>query len=126
MEERYCVVFNGEYAPGMDPLEVVARMESVFNLSRLRVLAMLGRPPAVIRQGLDMMAATQEMQVLAGLGLMTAIEPEAAVIEPPWDGVERRQGERRSTQDRRHNDSRNYGDHRRKSRGRRSTDLVAA
>ena len=70
MNERFRVIFNGEYAPGADPIEVVVRIENAFNMTRLRVLAMIGRPPAIIHQGLDLMAATQEMQALAGLGLL--------------------------------------------------------
>jgi hypothetical protein len=120
MSERYRVVFNGEYVAGSDPLEVVSRLEVAFNITRLRALALIGRPPAIIHHGLDLMAATQEMQALAGLGLLTEIVPEVA--EEPWDGTERRLGERRANYDRREGRRNLVGDLRRQRRGRRSTD----
>jgi len=123
MNERFRVIFNGEYAPGADPIEVVVRIENAFNMTRLRVLAMIGRPPAIIHQGLDLMAATQEMQALAGLGLLTEIEPESTV--EPWDGGERRLGERRATYDRREGARMQISDLRRKRRGRRDEDANA-
>lgn len=123
MNERFQVVFDGEYADDADPLTVVDRLAEAFQLSRLRVLALIGRPPAVIHKGLDSIAAAQEVQVLAGLGLFTRVEPQP-LRAAPWDGVERRLGERRASYDRRLDGRPQPATPRRRHPGRRQTDIA--
>jgi hypothetical protein len=121
MTDRYRLVFRGEYAPGYNPVDVVTSLEKVFSLPRLRVLGLIARPPVIIRAGLTRQAAERERFAMEEVGFLTSLESDN-VEEPPWDGVERRLGERRSSEDRR---GKRDGDGRndRRRGGRRSTDI---
>lgn len=115
MTDRYRLVFHGQYAPGANPADVITRLTELLSSTRMRVSALLARPPATILHDLELAVAKEHYFTLSDLGLRTILEPDVAPPPPPaWDGVERRMGERRRSEDRRRGEREHKGEDRRK------------
>lgn len=114
MTERYRLVFHGSYAPGFNAADVITRLTDLLGTTRIRVNAMIARPPAIVASGLELGAAKQRYFEMADIGFLTILEIDDTPPNPSWDGVERRMGERRRSEDRRQGDREHKGEDRRK------------
>lgn len=107
MTAHYRLVYRGKTLPGLLPEQVAANLAALFRITPAQAAQLLAAP-AIIKQDIDSEAAGRYQEALAEAGLIThleALEAEAAAVpsadSSAWDGVERRQGQRRHQRDRR-------------------------
>jgi hypothetical protein len=80
----------------MQPLEVIVNLAQIFNVSRARIQVLLSTVPAIIKRDIDLQAGNHYLNALAEAGLITYLEPKEAPMDlPVWDGIERRNTNRR-------------------------------
>lgn len=130
MRRYYRLVFRGKYLPGLLPDEVHANVAALFRAPVERVQELLASLPAVIKQDIGIEEGNRYLEALAEVGLITHLELVTDETGEPiapgsWDGIERRSGsERRVQADRRAaRRGASIQPDRRKSRGRRKTDV---
>lgn len=129
MVAHYRLVFRGKYLPGFSEAEVKANLVRLFNVPTARVDELLTARPAVIKQSVNIEAGNRYLDTLLEAGLITHLEllesgdgTEAPVVAS-WDGIERRQGERRGKKRDRRDVRRGAAiQPDRRNRGRRKTD----
>lgn len=104
MSSRYRLVFRGKLLPGLEPGVVAANLAGLFRIPLDQAQQLLAAAPATIKQSVDLETGNRYLDALAEAGVITHLELLDSSEAPPvagWDGVERRQGQRRQQRDRR-------------------------
>lgn len=102
MSSRYRLVFRGKMLPGLLPEQVAENLAGLFRISLEQAQGLIATAPTTIKQNVDLDTGNRYLEALAEAGLITHMELLESGDAPPmvagWDGIERRQGDRRRQQ----------------------------
>lgn len=127
MSSRYRLVFRGKMLPGLLPEQVAENLAGLFRISLEQAQGLIATAPTTIKQNVDLETGNRYLEALAEAGLITHMELLESGDAPPlvagWDGIERRQADRRRQQRDRRDVRRGTAiQPDRRQRGRRQTD----
>lgn len=77
------VVFHGQARPGMDPVQVRARIGQLFQVNDRQLDVLFSGRRVVIKKGLDEAAAQKYLQAIERAGAFCDVQPEAAGQDVP-------------------------------------------
>lgn len=127
MSSRYRLVFRGKMLPGLLPEQVAENLAGLFRISLEQAQGLIATAPTTIKQNVDLDTGNRYLEALAEAGLITHMEllenGDAPPVAAGWDGMERRQADRRRQQRDRRDVRRGTAiQPDRRQRGRRQTD----